>query len=72
MRLLFSGLLLTLALTANARQPIDSLLDRLTEAIGKAPDYDAAKTKRIDPLRASLPAGNSLEAVYRTLPGRYY
>jgi Domain of unknown function (DUF6377) len=59
MRMLFSGLLLTLALTANAQQPTDSLLDQLTQAIGKAPDYDSAKTKRIARLRASLPAPNS-------------
>jgi len=56
--MLFSGLLLALTLTANAQQPTDSLLDQLTQAIGKAPDYDSVKTKKIDALRASLPAAN--------------
>src|ERR1700722_12024415 len=59
MRMLFSGLLLALALIANAQQPTDSLLDQLTQAIGKAPGYDSAKTKRIDRLRANLPAANA-------------
>jgi hypothetical protein len=59
MRMLFFGALLTLALTVDAQQPTDSLLDRLTQAIGKAPDYDSAKTKRIDALRSSLPPANS-------------
>src|ERR1700734_400392 len=59
MKRLFSGLLLALTLIANAQQPTDSLLHALTQAIGKAPDYDSAKTKRIDALRRSLPPANS-------------
>ena len=56
MKRFFSGVLLALAFTARAQHPTDSLLQALTVAIGKMPDYDSAKTREIARLRAALPS----------------
>ena len=55
MKRFISGLLLTVAITAKAQQPTDSLLHQLTLAIDRAPEYDAEKNRTIRQLREALP-----------------
>ena len=63
MKRFFSGVLLALAFTARAQHPTDSLLQALTVAIGKMPDYDSAKTREIARLRAALPSATTSDPI---------
>jgi hypothetical protein len=54
MKRLLPGLLLLIAFAPNLYANTDSLLNQLTRAIEKVPEYDAQKSKRIDQLRVSL------------------
>ena len=65
MKRFFSGVLLALAFTARAQHPTDSLLQALTVAIGKMPDYDSAKTREIARLRAALPSATISDQIGR-------
>jgi hypothetical protein len=62
MKRYLSACLFLLFLLSKAQANTDSLLHQLTLAIAKAPDYDAAKTARIDQLRATLNTTATLDA----------
>jgi hypothetical protein len=54
MNRLFPGLILAMSIAFGARANTDSLLHELTIAVGKAPEYDAAKLQRIARLQGLL------------------
>jgi tetratricopeptide (TPR) repeat protein len=71
MKRLFSGMLLLLAFTTRAQHPTDSLLQALTSAIGKTPDYDSAKTREIARLHTALPNTNDPVALFKGYKSLY-